>query len=172
MAASTLITAYLAYGTHAARPASLSLSGSAVGFYFETDTTTLFCWENGAWTQVSNSALASISDGQLLSNISGGSAAPVGNGLSAILDHIIGSTRGTIIFRGASGWTNLNHGTANQVLTMDGSGNDPTWATPAAAGGGLYSQVLSASVPTKAVVFPSITNLNMPGGSTITDVAT
>ncbi len=50
---------------------------------------------------------------------------------SAILD-LISSTRGTILYRGASGWAALGVGTDGYVLTTHSTGADPTWA----AGGG------------------------------------
>lgn len=46
--------------------------------------------------------------------------------VSGALD-IIGSTRGTILYRGASGWAALAVGTDGQVLTTHGAGADPTW---------------------------------------------
>jgi hypothetical protein len=50
---------------------------------------------------------------------------------SGVLD-IISSTRGTILYRGASGWAALAPGTDGYVLTTHSTGADPTWA----AGGG------------------------------------
>jgi hypothetical protein len=54
---------------------------------------------------------------------------------SEILD-FVGSTRGQILFRGASGWTVLSPGTSGQVLQTSGAGTDPTWATVSGASGG------------------------------------
>lgn len=39
----------------------------------------------------------------------------------------ISSTRGVILYRGASGWAALAPGTAGQVLTSGGAGADPHW---------------------------------------------
>jgi hypothetical protein len=47
--------------------------------------------------------------------------------VSALLD-VIGATRGSILYRGASGWAILTPGTAGQVLTSQGAGADPHWA--------------------------------------------
>lgn len=52
--------------------------------------------------------------------------------ISTVLDWI-SSTRGTIFYRGASGWAALAPGTDGFALTTHGSGADPTWE---AAGGG------------------------------------
>jgi len=47
---------------------------------------------------------------------------------SGVLDWL-GSTRGQILFRGASGWSVLSAGTAGQVLRTGGSGADPSWTS-------------------------------------------
>lgn len=45
----------------------------------------------------------------------------------------IGSTRGSILYRGSAGWAELTPGTTGQVLTSNGTGADPSWQT---GGGG------------------------------------
>lgn len=47
--------------------------------------------------------------------------------VTAILDRALGSTRGSIITRGASGWTILPPGTSGRLLTSSGAGADPTY---------------------------------------------
>jgi hypothetical protein len=54
---------------------------------------------------------------------------------SQMLDWIA-STRGSLLYRGASGWAVLAPGTIGQVLTSNGSGADPSYQ-PGGAGGGL-----------------------------------
>lgn len=56
----------------------------------------------------------------------------------------IGTTRGSILYRGAAGWVPLVPNTAGFVLTDAGAGADPAWATPAATGG--ITLLSSASV--------------------------
>ena len=74
---------------------------------------------------------------------------------SGILD-TIGSTRGQVLYRGASGWAVLSPGTSGQVLQTNGAGADPSWAT--VSGGGAVSSVsnsdttLTISPTTGAVV--------------------
>lgn len=80
-------------------------------------------------------ALDSIADDRLLANISGGSAAPSANTLTAILDHILGSGRGQIIYRGASSWAALSPGQSGWYLQTKGSAGDPAWAK--VSGGGV-----------------------------------
>jgi hypothetical protein len=46
---------------------------------------------------------------------------------SAVLDWI-GSTRGSILYRGSSGWAALAPGTADYVLKSGGAGADPFWS--------------------------------------------
>ena len=79
-------------------------------------------------------SLAPIPDQNLLGNVSGGSAAPVAVTLSSLLDEIFSTSRGQILYRGASSWSALAAGGSGQVLTAARPGADPHWA---AAGAGL-----------------------------------
>lgn len=54
---------------------------------------------------------------------------------SQLLDWI-GSTRGSVLYRGASGWAIRTPGTAGQVLTSNGANEDPTYEDAAGGGGG------------------------------------
>ncbi len=87
--------------------------------------------------------------------------------LSAAIDAALGSTQGSILYRGASLWTPLTPGVSGQALLTQGAGADPVWGAIAqGAGGGAFSGALSA-LPTK-----SGTTLNTAlGGATITDTA-
>jgi hypothetical protein len=58
--------------------------------------------------------------------------------MSEVLD-FISTTRGAILYRGASGWTALAPGTSTYVLTSNGTGADPSWQ--AASGGGATSPI-------------------------------
>lgn len=78
---------------------------------------------------------STIADKTILSNISGGTAAATGNSLTAILDNILGSTQGLIIYRGASTWTTLVNGSGS--LNNNGSGT-LSWV---AAGTGTVTSV-------------------------------
>lgn len=59
---------------------------------------------------------------------------------SAAADYI-GTTRGSVLYRGAAGWAILVPSTAGYVLTDGGVGADPSWA--AASGGMSHPQVLA-----------------------------
>ena len=91
-----------------------------------------------AFSQISGSVtlaqLPSIADGKILSNISGSSAVPAANGLSAIIDAIIGNTRGSVLYRGASAWSALAPGSSGNVLTSGGVGADPSWTAVGGTG--------------------------------------
>lgn len=76
-------------------------------------------------------ALASVGSNQILANLTGSTAAPTGNSLSAILDTLT-NVQGSIAYRGASGWTALAPGSVGQVLTSGGAGADPSWQNAAA----------------------------------------
>jgi hypothetical protein len=72
-----------------------------------------------------------INDDELVANISGGSAVPVGTSLSAYLDSALSPTQGTLLYRSGAGWTALAPGTAGQVLATGGIAANPAWATGA-----------------------------------------
>jgi hypothetical protein len=87
----------------------------------------------GPITGTGTVSLATISANTLLANASGSAAAPSSTTLTALVDSAISNTRGSILYRGVSGWTALTPGTSGYVLQTQGAGADPTWA---AAGGG------------------------------------
>lgn len=58
--------------------------------------------------------------------------------LSGYIDTVIGSTRGSILIRGASGWQLLTPGTSGHVLTSNGAGADPSWQAGGGGGGGGF----------------------------------
>jgi hypothetical protein len=88
----------------------------------------------GTITSSGTISLASIADGLILGNISGGGAAPTPTALSDLIDHVLGNSRGQILYRGAAAWAALNPGTSGFFLKTLGAGADPTWANPSAGG--------------------------------------
>jgi hypothetical protein len=90
-------------------------------------------WQNAPTTG------GSIGNGQIISNILGHTAVPVGNSLSNIFDSIIGSARGTLFFRTNTGWVGLAPGLSGQVLTTGGSTADPSWVTNGGGNIGIAS---------------------------------
>jgi hypothetical protein len=71
-----------------------------------------------------------VANGEVLGRATGGPANPVAVGLSALIDAAIGSTRGAILERGASGWALLAPGTDGHYLKSNGAGADPSYADP------------------------------------------
>jgi hypothetical protein len=95
---------------------------------------------NPSWANASGSA--PIGASQVPANLTAGTALAVGHTLSDILDYIIASSRGELLFRGAAGWIGLAAGIAGQVLATGGSAADPHWV---AAGGTTVSDTAPAS---------------------------
>ena len=56
---------------------------------------------------------------------------------STVLD-TVGSTRGSVLYRGASGWAALTPGTSGLFLKSNGAGADPSWASAGGGGGGSF----------------------------------
>lgn len=77
------------------------------------------------------SANSPIPTNTVLANVSGITALPTATTPTQVLD-IIGSTRGNVLYRGASNWSALAPGTAGYLLTAQGAGADPAWAAPQA----------------------------------------
>lgn len=62
---------------------------------------------------------------------------------STVLD-TIGSTRGSVLYRGASGWAILSPGTSGYFLKSNGAGADPSWAS--AGGGGGFDPAAATAI--------------------------
>ena len=72
---------------------------------------------------------------------------------------LIGSTRGSLLYRGASQWSALTPGTAGFFLQSQGAGADPIWAAASGAGLGDFSGP-AVSVDTGVVIFDGISGKN------------
>lgn len=57
---SSLITDYLGYGTHAARPATPNVGSGVTVVYYETDTGNTFAWTGSGWAQLNGSGGSSL----------------------------------------------------------------------------------------------------------------
>ncbi len=87
------------------------------------------------------SGITGVTAARVLGSVAGGVASELT--ASQVVD-LIGSTRGSLIYRGPSGWALFGQGSAGQVLTSGGGGADPTWTTP--SGGGDSVVVLGADI--------------------------
>ena len=73
-----------------------------------------------------------------------------GKSLSDLIDSAFGSTRGSILERGASGWALVPPGTSGNVLTSNGPGADPSYLAAVAGSRGLFSGQMSNAIPSQA----------------------
>lgn len=93
---------------------------------------------------VANASLGTMVNNTIKGNVSGITAAPSDLTLTNLLD-IAGNTRGSVLERGASGWTIVTPGTSGNVLTSNGSGADPTYQ--AVTGSGTVNSGTSGQIP-------------------------
>ena len=89
--------------------------------------------------------LPTIGNNGLLSNISGGTAVPASNSLSAIMDSAFSSARGSLAYRSTGGWVALAPGTSGTFLRTAGAGADPTWAAVSGATGGTVTTITAGT---------------------------
>jgi len=101
------------------------------------------------------SSLAAVADGDILANITGSTAAPSGNTLTAVIDHVFGSAEGDILQRGASAWQVLTPGTSGQVLTSGGASALNSWTT--ISSGGSFTAFGAWSASTGYLPFDVVT---------------
>ena len=149
--------------------------GNAAGAGTVTSIATTGGISGGPITGSGTLSLAAVATGSLLANISGGSAAPSATGLSALLDSVLGSGRGQIIYRGASTWAALGAGTSGYFLQTQGGAADPMWATVKGGGGATTAPSLwnaAADLATTAAL-PACTYSNGSAGvgATLTGTA-
>lgn len=115
-------------------------------------------WSVG--TGVANSELATATDGTIKSNISGSTAAPSDNSISAVLDKLFGTTQGSVVYRGSSAWAALTPGTSGQFLKTLGAAANPAWGSIPGGGDMLAANYASEYVGHEAA---ALANLGLPG---------
>jgi formylmethanofuran dehydrogenase subunit D len=104
-------------------------------------------------------SLTSAAANTIFGNNTSGTAAPAYYGISSYLD-TFGTTQGSILYRGATGWVVLAPGTSGYVLQTNGSGSNPTWTAVASGAAGANP---SASVGLTAVNGSATTFLRSDG---------
>lgn len=85
----------------------------------------------------------------------------VEEGTASEVLNFIGSTRGALLYKGASDWAILAPGTAGQALTSQGAGADPTYTT--------LVNALSGAAVNRVAVFTGASTINGTGSYTFTD---
>ena len=95
---------------------------------------------------VSNSALAQMPTKTVKSNLLSGTANAADNTVSSVLD-VIGSTQGSVMYRGASAWLLLTPGTSGQFLQTTGAGSTavPVWTSVPNVAPAFSGLVITAS---------------------------
>jgi hypothetical protein len=82
-------------------------------------------------TTPSTLLFGSAPTGNLLANLTGSAGPAIPVSLTALLDTVVGNTRGGILFRGSAGWAALPPGASGTHFVARGAGADPQWVTPA-----------------------------------------
>lgn len=88
---------------------------------------------------VTNAKLAQAADGTIKSNISGSTANESDNTITSVMDKLLGTTQGAIMYRNASAWVSLPPGTSGQFFTTQGAGANPNWSSGGAGTGTVTS---------------------------------
>jgi hypothetical protein len=83
-----------------------------------------FAEDNIAANSVDLTDIETLTAARVLGSVAGGNVSELT--ATQVLD-LIGSTRGQVLYRGASAWTALSPGTAGQLLQTGGAGADPSW---------------------------------------------
>lgn len=71
----------------------------------------------------------------------------------------ISTTRGAILYYGASGWTALAPGTSGEVLTSQGSGADPSWQTAGSGSQRLFVKGNASDITSSSTTLADATGL-------------
>ena len=92
---------------------------------------------SGSWPNQTVNATSVVNSGSTnnVAYYAGSGTAVSGETLSALLDASLGSTQGSVIYRGASTWTVLAPGTSGYFLQTQGSSANPTWASASGSSG-------------------------------------
>lgn len=169
-ATSTLITDYIAEGTHAARPTTPNVPAGASSLYYETDTSNTFAWSGSAWVQVNGGAGVSIvQNGSGSGSIQGvtlGSAPISGNLLIAFCNN---NTSGVV----GAGWTIIATNNSIEFATIAykiaGAGESAT-QNPMNAVGGATCTIYELHLG--GISLPVLSLITSTAGSTLNVIAT
>jgi len=122
-----------------------------------------FAEDNLSANIVDLSYLEQIGAAKVLGSVAGGDVSQLS--ASSVLD-MVGSTRGSLLYRGASGWSILSPGTSGQLLKANGAGADPAWVTGVLVSDGdkgditVSSSGTSWNVDAGAISLSKMANIN------------
>lgn len=122
-----------------------------------------FAEDNLSANSVDLTDLETIAAAKVLGSVAGGDVSELS--ITNVLD-LAGSTRGQVLYRGASTWSALSPGTAGQLLQTGGAGADPSWVTGVAVTDGDKGSITVSSFGTvwtlddAAVSLAKMANLN------------
>ena len=114
------------------------------------------------------SKLATQAANTIVANVTGSTAVPTAQSLSAVLDMVGSAARGDILYRGASTWTRLGAGTSGNFLRTNGVGADPSWAAISTSVVTVKSQVFTGSgtyTPSAGMLFAQVEAIGGGGGT-------
>lgn len=97
----------------------------------------------------------------ILANITGSTAAPVGNSLTSVIDSSITNVQGSILYRNATQWTSLSPGTNGQLLSTGGAAANPSWINAPATGANTALSNLTATAINQSLVPNANLTLNV-----------
>ncbi|WP_407194394.1 hypothetical protein [Bradyrhizobium sp. STM 3566] len=123
-------------------------------------------------SSVANSKLASMVDGTIKSNISGSAAGPADNSISAVLDKLLGTTQGSVIYRDASTWAALSPGSSGQLLSSGGAGANPSWITASGTGTVTSITCFGSAITTTGTCATAATKADQQTATSTTAVVT
>lgn len=72
--------------------------------------------------------------------------------LSQVLDSVLGTTQGSIIYRGAATWAALGPDTAGKVLSTNGAGANPSWITVSGGASAGMLPLVNGDLPGPAAI--------------------
>jgi hypothetical protein len=72
--------------------------------------------------------------------------------LSQVLDSVLGTTQGSIIYRNSTVWTTLAPGTAGQVLSTGGAAANPSWVNQSGGSSAGMLPLVNGDLPGPAAI--------------------
>jgi hypothetical protein len=76
---------------------------------------------------ITNDLLDTMPPLTIKANLLSSTTNPTNSSLNDVIDASFGSTRGAVLYRGASGWVELFPGASGKFLKTQGAGSDPVW---------------------------------------------